>query len=77
MQLRWLERISARHGMFFRPRSRPDVQRHSLDEARAYRIDVIKGDVSEREQLALGLSWVGNLTVAPTIPTCCTASCRL
>ncbi len=54
-QFHWLGQISTRHGMLFRLRSRKDVQPRNLAEAKAYRIGVIKDDVSERELLALGL----------------------
>lgn len=54
-QFFWLGQISARRGMLYRLKSRPDVQPHSITELKGYRTAVIKDDVSERELLALGL----------------------
>lgn len=53
-QFHWLGQIAWRRGTLFRLRARPDVQIHVLADAQAYRIAVIKDDVSERELLSLG-----------------------
>ncbi|UDF36661.1 UNVERIFIED_ORG: transporter substrate-binding domain-containing protein [Shinella sp. XGS7] len=54
-QFLWVAQISLRRGTLYRLRSRPDVQVRELADARRYLTGVIKGDVSERELVALGL----------------------
>lgn len=52
----WLGQIGTRRGTLYRLKSRAaEVQVKSIADARAYRIGVIRDDVSERELAALGL----------------------
>ncbi len=54
-QFHWLGQIATRHGTLFRLKSRQDIKLSHLGAASSYRIGVVKGDVSERELVALGL----------------------
>jgi polar amino acid transport system substrate-binding protein len=54
-QFLWIAQTSWRRGMLYRLRGRRDVQVRELADARRYLTGVIKGDVAERELVALGL----------------------
>lgn len=54
-QFLWIAQTSWRHGTLYRLRSRRDVQVRELADVRRYLTGVIKGDVAERELVALGL----------------------
>ncbi|MCV2367997.1 substrate-binding periplasmic protein [Roseateles oligotrophus] len=51
----WLGQIATRRGTLFRLKTRPEIKLESINAATAYRIGVVKDDVSERELVALGL----------------------
>lgn len=60
-QFFWPAQIAVRRGALYRLKSRPDIKVRSVADAHAYRIAVVKDDVSERELLALGLNQTQNL----------------
>lgn len=51
---RWIGQITVRYGALYRLKSRSDVRLSTLQQLGAYRIAVVKDDVSERELLDLG-----------------------
>ena len=60
-QFFWPAQIAVRRGALYRLKSRPDIKVRNVADAHAYRIAVVKDDVSERELLALGLNQTQNL----------------
>ncbi|MEJ6004976.1 transporter substrate-binding domain-containing protein [Paucibacter sp. AS339] len=55
-QFFWPAQISVRRGTLYRLKSRPELRPRNIAEVSAYRVAVVKSDVSERELLALGLN---------------------
>ncbi len=60
-QFFWPAQIAVRRGALYRLKSRPEIQVRKLDDVRAYRIGVVKDDVSERELLSLAPQLAPNL----------------
>lgn len=61
----WIGPTAARRAYLYRLKSRPDVQAHSLEAAKAYKIAVIRDDAAERDLLARGFELGKQLDRSP------------